>query len=378
MSTSNLTGKPLILAVDDIPKNLQLIGAVLKSEGYRMILTTNPKEVLEIVREQLPDLILLDVMMPEIDGFELCKEIKAEDRIKDIPIIFVTGKTDISDITKGFMIGGSDYITKPFRTRELLARVKTHLQLKNALDTIQIRNRQLLDEISAKNRLFSMVSHDLKVPLSTLLGLSEMLDHEYETLEDVERVDLVKRVSRSVDAVRKLVDQLSEWVRLQSGGISFAPEEVDVSELILSTVELAGKQGLEKGVQMETVVPEDLKAYCDPYMLASIIRNLVSNAVKFTPENRKVMVGAFEEDQEIVFSVKDEGIGMPKQMVARLFRPGESISRKGTSAEPGTGFGLIMVKEMVNYHNGKIIVKSDEDEGTEFEIRLPKNLHQIE
>ena len=192
----------LILIVDDIPKNIQLLGNILSNHGYNIAVATNGKQALTIIEKKLPDLVLLDVMMPEIDGFEVCQRIKDNPASREIPVIFLTAKHEVEDKIRGFEVGGSDYVTKPFETAEVIARVRTHLQLKNALDTIHQYNQQLeriVDERTEaliraeRHAAFSMliqgIVHNLRNPLNAISGSIQLIEMERNRINKLQIPD---------------------------------------------------------------------------------------------------------------------------------------------------------------------------------------------
>ena len=185
--------KPLILIVDDIPKNLQVLSSILSFEGYQISFASSGSQALNIIETSLPDLILLDIMMPIMDGYEVCKILKSNPRTKDIPIIFLTGKVEAEDIVHGLKIGAVDYITKPFNSAELLSRVHTHIELKLSRDAIVKYNyeleeskKQLLELNASKDKFFSIIAHDLRSPFTGFIGLSQLLSEEYDSINKEE------------------------------------------------------------------------------------------------------------------------------------------------------------------------------------------------
>ena len=197
-----------VLIVDDVTKNIQLVANFLKQAGYDINFAISGKTAIKHIKKARFDLILLDIMMPEMDGFEVCKKLKSEDETKDIPVIFLTAKTDIDSITQAFKAGGVDYITKPFNKAELLARVKTHLEL-------QHQKRNLKELNATKDKFFSIIAHDLKSPLNHLLGLSEILQKELESAGSDEIIKIANLINKSAKSGRLLLENLLEWSRSQ-------------------------------------------------------------------------------------------------------------------------------------------------------------------
>lgn len=367
------TKKPLILIVDDIEANIQLLATILTENNFDIAIAYSGKEALDAVSAFKPDLILLDVMMPEMDGFQVAKKLKENEFTKDIPIIFLTAKADITDIAKGFELGANDYVTKPFQSPELLARVNTHLKLKFLMENlIQMNN--------IRNKFFSIIAHDLKNPFSGILGLAEMLAQDAEKLDVSEIKNTGEVMLKSAKILYELLENLLEWSRSQLGTIEFKQHPLHTKEYIEKAISIYTLKAEQKKISLRSFVSTDELVYADNYMLNTILRNLIGNAIKFTPENGIILVGATSCDNSmfIKFYVRDNGIGIPKEGQDKIFRLDTKYVRVGTNNEIGTGLGLILVKELVEKHGGTIWFESEEGKGTTFYFTLPKYEGQIE
>ena len=358
--------KPLILIVDDIESNLQILGTVLEAKGYELMIAQSGYDAIDILKEVKPDLILLDVMMPEIDGFETAKIIKNNPETNEIPIIFITAKAETNDIVKGFEVGAADYITKPFQSSELLARVNTHLNLKFAKE-------KLFEMNNVRNKFFSIIAHDLRGPFSGLIGLSELLadDSDKMTVEDVKNTGKVLHKSSKI--VFELLENLLEWSQSQLGTMPFTLHILDPKEYVEKALILYENMASEKNITLESSVDTKNFVYADNYMLNTILRNFIGNAIKFTSEGGKIICGATdcEDTNFIKFFIKDNGIGIKQEDQEKLFKIDQKFARQGTNNELGTGLGLILVKELVEKHNGKVWFESEEGKGTTFYFTLP-------
>ena len=365
--------KPLILLVDDIEANIQILATILSSDGFDIAIAYSGNEALDSIAANKPDLILLDVMMPEMDGFEVAKILKSDDATKDIPIIFLTAKADINDITKGFDLGASDYITKPFQSQELLARVNTHLKLKFLME-------ELIQMNNIRNKFFSIIAHDLKNPFSGILGLAEMIAQDADKLDINEIKQTGEVMLKSTKVLYELLENLLEWSRSQLGTIEFNQHPLSVKEYIEKAISIYQLKADQKKISLRSFINIDAYVYADNYMLNTILRNLIGNAIKFTPEGGIILVGAtICDNQEFVkLYVRDSGIGIPKENQDKIFRLDTKYVRSGTNNEIGTGLGLILVKELVEKHGGTIWFESEENKGTTFYFTLPKYEKQIE
>lgn len=371
---------PLILIVDDIPKNLQVLSSILNSENYQISFASNGKQALSVVETTLPDLILLDIMMPEMDGFEVCERLMSDPRTKHIPIIFLTGKVETEDIVKGFSLGAVDYVTKPFNAVELLSRVRNHLELKLSKDAIVSYSKQLekyqeelKQVIASKDKFFSIIAHDLRGPFSGFIGLSELLVDEYEALEKEEISQIADSMNKAAKRLFEFLENLLEWSRSQMGRMEYNPIRIDLKSLFERNVALISDTAEKKEITLISEAEQGMAVKADNYMLNTIMRNLLSNAVKFTKPGGNVTVAAFNGDSEFVtIKVIDNGVGMNEDIKQKLFNIETKYSTPGTANESGTGLGMILCKELVDKNGGNISVESEKNVGTTFTVTLPK------
>ncbi len=363
-----------VLVVDDISQNLQVLGTTLKHNGFNVALANNGMQAIEIARARKPDLILLDIQMPRIDGFEVCRILKESDETKDIPVIFLTALNEKEDIIKGFEVGGVDYITKPFNHQELVARVVNHLELSHTKKIIETQNADLIKLNKDKDKFLSIIAHDMKSPFSSLLGIAEVVVKDYENLSDSEVFEYVSSLYESLISQYKFLEELLEWGRFQRGVLEFNPKEFNIIVDITDSIGLLRGNAAAKKIALEIDVDEDLTACYDSNMVYTILRNLVSNAIKFTPEGGKITIAALPDPDSkdlILVSVSDTGVGMPQSDIDKLFRIDSVFTRIGTNNEKGTGLGLILCKEFVDRHGGRIWVESAPGAGTKFSFTLP-------
>ena len=353
-----------VLIVDDVTKNIQLVASFLKQSGYEINYALSGKAALKHVRKANFDLILLDVMMPEMDGFEVCQRLKENPDSKEIPIIFLTAKTDIDSITKAFQVGGVDYITKPFNKAELLARVKMHLES-------QLQKKHLKELNATKDKFFSIIAHDLRAPLNQMLALSELIQKEVEADKWTEVIRLSGHINDSAKSGSLLLENLLEWSRSQTGSIKFNPEVLDLSLITDEIMTLNEHNAAQKEITIKSKIGSDAVAYADRNMIKTVLRNLVSNSVKFTYRRGKIVLDVKKTNGSITYSVKDTGIGLQKEDIKKLFRMDVNPKTIGNHQEKGTGLGLILCKEFVEANGGEIWVESEYGKGSAFRFSLP-------
>jgi len=358
--------QPDILIIDDMPANLALLGHILKNIGYRVRPVPNGQLALKVAEKEKPDLIFLDIMMPDMDGFEVCRKFKENPELNDIPIIFISALNDTENIVKALNSGGSDYITKPFKAEEVRARAATHIKL-------YLQAKELLKANAEKDRFFSIIAHDLKSPFSNFLGVTQTLEEMLPQLTMDEIREFASSMRKSATTLYRLLENLLQWSRIQRGLIPYEPKELQVNSLIAECVSMFKDTAKNKEIKIFLDIPENLKVYADENMLQTVVRNLLSNALKFTPRGGKIFINAETLDEEYIeVSIRDTGIGMPLSIVNNLFRIDVKTNRDGTEGEPSSGLGLLLCKEFVEKNKGKIYLESEENIGTTFHFTVAR------
>ena len=383
-----LNGKPTVLIIDDVQENIQILGELLERHGIE-IAATNSGEKGIAIAEQIPvDLILLDIMMPEMDGFQVCRHLKQAPKTKDIPIIFITAKSDTEDIVTGFDTGGVDYITKPIREKEVLARVTTHLELKKHKDhlqemieekTIELEKAKLKAEAAneAKTRFLVNVHHELKTPMTGIIGMYELL---METQLDAEQRDFLKTVGLSANAQLKVINDVLHFTEAMHGQIHLETRPLNIKSIIKDVHDILYIRAREKylliSFHIDPAIPEDLMG--DPGRLRQILLNICGNAVKFTEHGEVDIRATLAETNtnyvNISFTVSDTGIGIAEDQMGKLFQPFSQIDDSLTRQYGGLGLGLANAKQLIEMMEGTISVTSDHGKGSTFifSVRLMK------
>lgn len=356
-----------ILIVDDIPDNLRVLGGILREEGYKIRPVLNGELALQVAEKEKPDLILLDIMMPGMDGYEVCQRLKANSTLKDIPVIFISALSDTNDLVKAFESGGVDYITKPFHAAEVAIRVATHLKISQ-------QNIELRELNATKDKFFSIIAHDLRGPIGNMLSISEVISEKGQVDEDTLYSFLEMQKELSKETIQ-LLENLLIWAQSNTNRIEYEPELLDLNILIRESIEGANVQAMNKNISILDRSVAPCQAFADENMIRLILRNLLSNAIKFTPHNGEICIAAnLGINQEVVISVSDSGIGIPSDLLKNLFRIEVSSKRIGTDGEASNGLGLLLCKEFVEKHKGKIWVESEEDKGSVFSFSIPANI----
>lgn len=358
---------PLILIVDDHLKNIQVLGSLLAEKEYDIGVAMNGKEAIEFTSVHYPDLILLDIMMPEMSGFEVCEKLKSEKSTADIPIIFLTAKTETEDIVKGFQLGAVDYITKPFNSAELLIRVNTHIENK--------RNREIiLKQNSEQKEFLHILCHDLYNPFAAIYSALEIIEEDPSAIETV--IELIKMSSSSGMEVIELVRQMRALI---DKGDSLQLSKVNLSQAVSEAISLLKNRLDEKNISLKITIPQHLNIIAEAVSLKnSVINNIITNAIKFSFTGGEILIDTAEIGDEVHLIISDHGVGIPQTLLDHIFDITKTTSRLGTNQEQGTGFGMPLVKNFMTAYGGSIEIQSKEkqennpDSGTTITLCLKK------
>ncbi|NGP76469.1 hybrid sensor histidine kinase/response regulator [Balneolaceae bacterium YR4-1] len=368
-----------VLIVDDTEPNVRLLAHVVKKEGYEVMAAFSGGDALSLIEKRKPDIILLDVMMPEMNGFEVCEYLKDHEQYKDIPVIFLSALSETDSKVQGFNVGGVDYITKPFQREEVLARIDLHVKLKklqaelsNKVEQLKQREESLEKLNAEKDELMRIVGHDFRNPVTGIMGLAGFLEDNIENIDVAEQSDILGIIKGSGQKLLNLVNGLLN--KEEKASISeLILQELDLKTTILDIIDLHRPTAVNKGITIEKELQEMSKKTVDKHKLEQILSNLLSNALKFTLKGGTICVRLREvEDSNgaIDLTVEDSGMGIPKEQLEDLWDSGEKKIRYGTSGEKGSGMGLELVRKFTNLHGGDVTVDSVEGEGTTFTVRL--------
>lgn len=371
-----------VLVVDDEVDNLDLLAHLLRSAGYEVSTAPTGREALDLARRLDPDLILLDVRMPGMDGFEVCSALKSEEATRDIPVIFLSAHhSDEASIVRGLELGAQDFVPKPLRKPELLARLdaaarvrryERELSHKNqALSSLNEELERLLDR---RNEYLRMATHDLKSPLQSIEGYCTLLSRgAYGDIAE-EAGNTVQRIRDLALYMRSLVVNLLDLEAMEQGGMQLQRGEVDLVELAREVVEMHEHSAKEKQIHLEVIHPSGngmLTAHVDRSKIGQCLGNLVSNALKFSPEGGRVELGLGRQEAGIMLWVSDEGPGIPTGEEERIFQPFLQLPTKASGEEKGAGLGLSIVARLMELHGGSARAVPDRDKGARIELYLP-------
>lgn len=365
-----------ILIVDDTDINVDVLTALLERAGYQPRSAVNGPQALDIIQQQPPELILLDINMPKMSGYEVAERLKADPATADIPIIFISALSESDDVVRAFESGGLDYIVKPFRNREVLARVKAHLQLyRQRQEILHLREHddhqhQLLDKM--RQQFVASATHDLKNPLYLISGYSELLQTTPQLMEDEEVQSYLSVIQRSVQKMNFLVQDMLSYLQIETSP-DVNLEAVPISAFVREEAAQQALTAQEKQLEYVVHVPEDdATLMLDKVMMSRMLENLISNAIKYTEVGGTITISVELGSDYGLISVSDTGLGIPPEYLDSVFMPFERVHTEQHLAVAGTGLGLSTVKTLVERHQGEIEVESELGVGSTFRVILPR------
>ena len=374
-----------ILVVDDVQSNVLLLKALLGREGFGIVIAMNGTEALQKVKSEHPDLILLDVMMPDMDGFEVAGHLKLEPEQAEIPIIFLTALNDSASVVKGFQLGANDFISKPFRREELLIRVEHQLSLVDARRIILRQTEELRKTSAGRDKLYSVIAHDLRSPMASIKMLCNtiMMSIDRQTVP-ADVFEMLEMTNKTAEEVFSLLDNLLKWTKSQLGKLSNVPQSIDMVGLVNGVIEvfkpIAGSKSIS--LKLDSAV-ESVHVTVDIEMIKSVVRNLISNAIKFSHKDTAVVVHVKVQevadenrteagnDKEVLVTVSDSGCGIKKEDQEKLLNEATHFTTFGTDSEEGSGLGLLLCKDFVSKNHGRLWFTSEEGVGSNFNFTIP-------
>ncbi|MDM8558743.1 response regulator [Candidatus Parabeggiatoa sp. HSG14] len=376
---------PTILIVDDIPENISTLFDFLDTHDFEVLVARDGETAIELIEYEMPDLILLDVMMTGINGFETCQRLKANTKTQNIPIIFMTALSNTYDKVKGFNLGAVDYVTKPIQQEEVLARINTHLTICHLQQQLQTKNTELKTkniELATKNTelevknaeldAFSyMVAHDLKNPLSHLISMSDILLEEFSDDISSYASQCVQHIFQSSEKMIGIVNALLLLASVSKQDVELIP--LDMGDIIYQVQQRL--TSMLKKYQGEVIIPEKwpiIEGYA-PW-IEEIWVNYLSNGLKYGGQPPRLEIGATPEGNMIRFWIRDNGDGLSQEAIAKLFTP---FTRLHQTSEEGHGLGLSIVQRIVEKLGGKVGVESQPGNGSVFYFTLNKSTLEI-
>ena len=360
-----------ILIVDDAVSNVLLLKILLTNEKFQVCTAANGNQCIEMAQKEKPDLILLDVMMPDINGFDTAVILKKDEATRDIPIIFLTALNNPSDLVKGFQVGANDFLTKPFNKEELVMRVMHQIELVAAKRTIVRQNEELRRTINNRDKMYSVIAHDLRSPMASIrMVLNLAVNVVSREMVGDEIFSLLDKANRESEETHDLLDNLLKWTKSQTGRLNVVYQDIDLDDIVPGVVDIFHMIAEMKKINLQYIPSnEKLIVHGDNDMMKTIIRNFISNAIKFSSEGKGVEVFCTREGDFARISVRDHGVGISPERVETIFHKGDTTY--GTSGEEGSGLGLQLCEDFARKNGGEAQVESVLGEGSTFSFTVP-------
>lgn len=428
---SRMSGEVEILIVEDSITQAEQLKYILEQNKFKVVTARNGFEGLDYLKMKTPTLIISDIVMPEMDGYEMCEKVKSNEEWKNIPVILLTSLSNPQDVIKGLQAGADNFLTKPYNEEFLLSRVNYILlnqQLRknfssgmgieivfagqkyfinsNRMQIIDLllstyenaiqkndelaranqeliamhrelakKNVQLEKLNEEKNKFLGMAAHDLRNPLSTIQGFSEYILEETENILSSRHKEFLSIIMSSSEFMLQLVNDLLDISQIESGKLELRKKLTDITKFISQNISLNKYWAERKHINLEFIRAENLpEVIMDDQKMDQVLNNLISNAIKYSPSNTTIQVKLESKNNSVLISVKDEGQGIPEEELDKLFKPFSKTSVKSTAGEKSTGLGLVIARKIVDGHNGKIWVESKVGKGSTFYVELPVGL----
>lgn len=360
-----------ILIVDDVMSNVLLLKILLTNEKYQVCTANCGNMCIEQAKAEKPDLILLDVMMPDISGFDAAQILKKDPETAHIPIIFLTALNNPSDLVHGFQVGANDFLTKPFNKEELVVRVFHQIKLVAATRIIEHQNEELRATISNRDKMYSVIAHDLRSPMASIrIVLNLVVNAMSPDIIGPELFELLDKANRESEDVHDLLDNLLKWTKSQTGRLNVVRQDLDLNDIIPGVVDIFEMIAQTKKIDLKYQGSSNpVVVYADNDMLKTVVRNFLSNAIKFSPENSSIEITLSEEGDFAKVSVRDHGVGIAPDRIDSIFKKGETTY--GTGGEEGSGLGLQLCADFARKIDGDVMVESTLGEGSTFSVLVP-------
>ena len=360
-----------ILVVDDNAANVQVLVGMLKDRGYKVRAALGGKLALRAAGNSPPDLILLDINMPEMNGYEVCEHLKSDERLRDVPVIFISALNETMDKVRAFNLGGVDYITKPFQFQEVEARVRTHLELRRQRRDLEESYAHLRELEHLRDDLVHMIVHDLRNPLGAIGGYLDLIGAAEERTLSGKGRQYIGKATGIVTTLIGMINAMLDVSKLEAGAMELHLDRCDLGAMAEELV--SGMESLRGAVVLTADVPaEPVVVMADPDLLRRVVQNLVGNALKAVPGGGSVCVIVEPGTESVRVTVRDNGHGVPPEHREKIFEKFGQVGGASRRYGQSTGLGLTFCKLAVHAHGGRIGVDSEEGKGSAFWFELDK------
>ncbi len=373
MLHSGLHSKPTILVIEDSPDTRAIIRVTLAAGGFDVMVASDGSEALHLLESVLPDVVLIDVIMEGLSGFEVCQRLRASHRTHSLPVIMMSSLAERDVVARAFAVGAMDFLAKPFRGEELCARAAVHAELNRARRELEESHARLAELNAEKDQMFGVAAHDLRGPLAAILGFADHALNAPEHPEASLERQALEVVRREAGQMNHYLEQLLDLNALERGGVSMRPCVLDLREMVSSAVERQMPCAVKKSIALssEDVGGIRLRVRADPIFLRQVLDNFLSNALKFTPPGGSVRVRVAERDGEARVTVSDSGPGLNGDDMASAFKRFARLSARPTGGEKSTGLGLAICHALTNRMGGRVWCGNHPGGGACFGFALP-------
>ena len=375
-NTSQTESAGVVFVVDDVAANVRLLAGILKVADYDVVTASSGAELLQRVVEVAPDVVLLDVMMPEMDGFEVCRRLRAQESTKTLPVVMVTALHETEDRVRALDAGADDFLTKPVNEIEVVARVKSLVRIKRGRDDLERAYADLQRAEGLRDSLASMLVHDLRTPLTTIIAPMQMLhDEDLGELNETQ-IEVAAMSIRSAQRLLHLVNELLDVSKMQDGRLTLQRANIDIARAVEEAIEFTGAERKSGESDFSRQITREYSfdlptVNGDNDLVRRVLSNLLGNAMKFTPQEKLIATGARVENDEMLLWVRDEGDGVPAEYHEKIFDKFGQVESRQEGRKFSTGLGLTFCKLAVEAHGGRIWLESVENEGSTFYFTLP-------
>jgi two-component system sensor histidine kinase/response regulator len=362
-----------ILIVDDVDANVLLLKLLISKAGYKTLTAFNGKDALEAIEKSSPDLVLLDIMMPVMDGHEVARRMRELPGQEETPIIFLSALNSTEDVVQGFRLGAADYVSKPFNKDELLTRINHQISLIAAKKLILQQTEELRKTILGRDKLYSVIAHDLRGPIASIRMVAEVLVNGISReCIGPEMHELLNTLNKLTEESFSLLDNLLKWTKSQTGRLNTVfQKNVEIMELVTGVVATQRTVASLKKIEINFEGTTERVATLDVDMAKTLLRNLISNAIKFSYEGGVVTVIVTEEEDRVKICVRDNGTGISKENKEKLFQNDSHFKSFGTAHEEGSGLGLLLCRDFARRNGGALNFTSEEGKGSTFCFDIP-------
>jgi two-component system sensor histidine kinase/response regulator len=358
-----------ILIVEDSEVNLFMLKGILERESFHVFSALDESSALDTLKKERIDLILMDVMLGETNGYDLTIQLKSMEPYQHIPVIFITHLRSPEDVVRGFDSGGVDYVAKPFNKMELLQRIKHQIRLIASNQTISRQTEELKEAILNRDRMYAILAHDLRSPISSLKMIFNILSVQAETAANGYS-DMVNTGNDIAEQLFSVLDNLLKWTKSSLGMLSFIPQKFDLNDLMLGVVETLLPTAKLKNIQVDLDLQDGLEIFFDVDIMKSILRNLLINAVKFSHSDSHIKLHLYQDQDWAVVEIIDTGIGMNLEAQRQLQQQIFSQDVVTPMRQEGKGLGLWVVYHFIRSHHGEFFFESEEHVGSKFGFKV--------